>query len=236
MPFKKPISIAAFLLGALGGLTLIFFATWADLESTFYGFDNTGGEPLGALSCPIFMTKTETSSFSVKVVNETEKQIFPSVVTNVSTPATMEKNNDPLTLESGAAQTLTWEIGPQNIDLGRFIFVRAWVRGGYPMKDKENTCGVYILPLAGKGIYYSWGLALICLLGLGIGLYGVYQSQSPARRGHGVFTQLLFFTVVIVIGLISVHISFWLLGVLTLVVSILLTLLFAGASVARENG
>ncbi len=235
MTFKRKFSIIVFLLGALSGLTLIFFASWADLESTFYGFDNTGGEPLGALSCPIFMTKTENASFSVKVVNKTERAISPSVVTNLSTPIMIEKRSDPLSLEVGESKTIAWEIGPQNIDLGRFIFIRAWVRGGYPMEDQESVCGVYILPLAGKGIYYSWGLAALCLLGLGIGLYGLYRSQSPAKRGRGVFAQLAFFAIVLLIGLFSVHINFWMLGVLTLVLSVLLTLLFAGASVIQEG-
>jgi hypothetical protein len=48
--------------------------------------------------------------------------------------------------------TLTKKIGAENVDLDRFIFVKALMYAAYPLPDQEATCGVFILPMRGSGI------------------------------------------------------------------------------------
>ncbi|MCC7119462.1 MAG: hypothetical protein IT310_13135 [Anaerolineales bacterium] len=219
--------VAIFIFGALAGLLLTFFATWADLESAYYGFDYTGGEPFSTLACPIFMTQSETSSFSVKVTNTAERALAPSLITNLSSPVLQIKQTTPLALEAGETKEVKWEIGPQNIDFGHFIFVRAWLHRAYPIKDKENTCGVYVLSLPGRGAYYAWGLAALSLLGMGSGLLKLRQAFGP-ERGGGRFGRLGALALIVLLGLFFTYQAFWMGGVVVLVLAILLSLISLG--------
>lgn len=225
--FGTPFFIAFFIFGAFLGLALVFFATWGDLESAFYGFDRTGGEPFSTLRCPVLMTATETSSFSVKVTNNTGKKINPSLIADISTPILMDVSNTPFPLMPGETKSMKWNIGPQNIDLERFIFVRAWLHGGFPMPDKESTCGVYILFLPGKGVYYTWGMIVLGLLGMGGGLFALRKVPVP-ERGGGTVGRLSVLAVIILIGLLVTYTGFWLGGVVDLVFAFLMIMISLG--------
>ncbi|MEB2333051.1 MAG: hypothetical protein OZ914_01910 [Anaerolineaceae bacterium] len=225
--------LSLYFMGLAAGFVLIFFATWADLESAYYGFDYTGSEPFSTLQCPIFMTKAETESFSVEVTNKAERRIInASLITNISTPVLMETANTLFSLEPGETKKLEWEIGPQHIDLGRFIFIRAWLHRAYPNPDKEGSCGVYVLSLPGKGVYYAWGLALCSLLGMGGSLFGLKDSFSAAP--NGAFVRLMALALIVLAGLIATYLSFWMGGVLALVLAVLMSAISFGAQVNAD--
>lgn len=225
--FGTPFFVTLFILSALAGLTLTFFATWADLESAYYGFDFTGGEPFSTLKCPIFMTKTEVASFSVEVANPTERELDPALITSLSSPVLVEKATTLFSVNPGETKTLTWEIGPQNIDLGSFIFIRALLHRAYPIADKEGTCGVYILSLPGKGAYYLWGLVVLSLLGMAGSLFALRKAFGP-ERGGGTLGRLIALVIITLIGLFFTYQAFWMGGVASLVFAVLLSLITLG--------
>jgi hypothetical protein len=218
----KNLFMTFFIVGAIFGLTFTALATWADLEASFYGFDRTGGERLGTLNCPIIMAKNETSTFSVRITNTSDRKIAPSVKTDVSTPAVLDTEFTPIKLEVGESKTLTWEITPENVDLDRFIFIRAWMYAGYPVKDKEGTCGVLVLPIPGKGIFYTWGMIIVSLLGMGVGLSMLKRSQNSSDRSTD-FSRLVAMGVIALAGIIVSLLGIWLAGVLILVLGALLS-------------
>ncbi|HNO31209.1 MAG TPA: hypothetical protein PKI78_05440 [Anaerolineales bacterium] len=213
-----------YVIGALLGLTLTVLATWADVEAAFYGFDRTGGDQMNTLSCPILMTSRETSAFSIKVSNRTDRNLSPSIKTDISTRAAPISSYEPIKLAPGETKKMEWSIGPENQDLGRFIFARAWVYAAYPQPDLENTCGIFILPLPGKGTFYTWAMILLSLAGMGYGLYG-FKKASPN------IALPAFLTVVVVAGLLIDFQGIWLAGVLILAVSLLVIVIALGQAV-----
>ena len=229
--FNNKIPWVFYIAGLILGLALTFAATWADLEAAFYGFDRVGGERLGSLNCPILMGANETSSFSIAITNSTERKVSPTIKTDVSTRAVPASTFNPITVEAGETKKMEWAIGPENIDLGRFIFVRAWMYAGYPLKDRENTCGVLVLPIPGSGTAYTWGITVLSILGMGSGLYLINRSQKLNARKKMEFVRLMFMTVIVAAGLIVSFSGVWLLAILLLAVALLMCVISLGSMV-----
>lgn len=224
-----------FVVGALSGLLLTTLATWADLEAAYYGFSRRASTPLKGFSCPVLMTAGETNAVSLKIKNSTGGKISPTVLVETSSPVSANEFTENIELADGEQVTREWSVGPDNLDLKRFIFAKALVYSAYPLPDSETTCGIYVLKLPGNGVVFTWGLVLLSLLGMGIGLYGVYQTQGPVKGGVDVARLLLFFAIVVLLSLVAVFIGSWLMGLLLLVVSILLVLITIGIFIGRST-
>lgn len=229
-PFLNGIPyLILFILGVTAGVLFTLLATWADLEASYYGFDRTGGARLSSLSCPILMTRTETTNLSIRLSNSTEKKVSPSIKVDLSSPITPFSSIEEAILEPGESKRLSWQIGPENIDLGRFVFARVWTYAAYPLKDQEATCGVFVLSLPGRGIFYAWGLVLLSLLGMGLGLLGMRQQKDPARNAD--FERASFLSLVTTLGLFVSYMGWWLAGVLVIVLAFLVIVISIGYSI-----
>lgn len=232
---RYTLSFIVFVVGAVSGLLLITLATWADLEAAYYGFSRRASTPLNGFSCPVLMTANETSTVSLKIKNTTDGKISPTILVETSSPVTAFEFMENLQLVAGEQVTRAWSVGPENVDLKRFIFAKALVYSSYPFPDRETTCGIYVLNIPGNGKVFTWILVVLNLLGVGAGLYGVYQFQYPVLRGVDIARQLLFLALVLLVGLIAVFIGSWLLGILVLVVAILVVLISTGLVIGRTR-
>jgi hypothetical protein len=208
--------LAIHILGALLGLTLTFLATWADFESVHYAYDFRASARFSGMSCPILMTENETNSFSAKITNTTDKKLSFSLQTEISSKMLPVSSLEFIQLEPGQSKTLKWLIGPENIDLRYFIFAKILVYGSYPIPNRETTCGVFIVDLPTNGNVIIWAMILLSLLGMGIGLYGMNRAQYSKRVG-----PLVFLSVLVITGLITSFIGWWIQGVLIIVISVL---------------
>lgn len=217
--FPQNLHFLFYAVGAVLGLAVTFFATWADLEASYYGFDRTGGARLGSLSCPFFMTETETTTISVQLRNSTDKKVSPSIKVDLSSPISQNSTIEKAELAPGESKYLAWEIGPENIDLNRFVFARIWTYAAYPLKDQEATCGVFVLPLPGSGVAYTWGMVILSLLGMGYGLFIRRDLRTPGRNPD--YERFSFLAIVITLGLVVSYLGLWLAGVLVLVLAFL---------------
>ncbi len=211
-----------FFIGVLAGLLLTALAAWADLEAASYGFDRTGDRRLTSLRCPPLMTASETSTFSVKVANTTERALSPSVKTDISTRMVAETSRIPVKLAAGESKRIRWEIGPENIDLERFIFVRAYVSGFYPLPNRENTCGVFILKLPGNGMVITWTLVGMSILGLAAGMLGLERVKGTVQHTVVDMLRIQSISVLVLLGLFTAYMGWWLMGVLVIVFAVLL--------------
>jgi hypothetical protein len=227
--------LTIFIIGVLSGLTLTVLSTWADLESAYYGFARRAGAGLKGLSCPVLMTTGETNAIALKVTNTEDRKLSPAIRMEISSPAIAFLYSDYVELQAGESAVKEWEIGPDNVDLKRFIFAKTLVYASYPIPDREATCGVFIVDLPGTGIVYTWALVIFSLLGMGIGLYGL--SRIPGSEGNGaeLAGQLLFLAVVVIMGLITVSMGWWIQGVLVIVVALLFSVIISGLIINRSK-
>ncbi|NOH01173.1 MAG: hypothetical protein HND47_03955 [Chloroflexi bacterium] len=181
------------------------------------------------------MTANESSVISLKLSNTTDGKISPTILVETSSPATAFEFTEHVELAAGESLSREWHVGPENLDLKRFIFARALVYSAYPFPDRETTCGIFILKLPGSGTVIAWGTILLSLLGMGGGLYGVYQARGPEQRGVDLAQQLTFLSLVVLLGLVTAFMGWWIFGILALVISLLFVLISAGILIGRSH-
>lgn len=217
--------VALTLLGICIGLSLSLLAVWADYESTSYGFMKRANTPLRGLSCPMFLGWNETGQVSIRISNSTDHLLSPSVRTEISTAQDPIADLEYMQLGPGQKATLQKRIGPDNIDLGSFIFVSASVFSMYPSPDLENTCGIFVLPFArGSSWITILGTVLSALL-MSIGSFSLYRNESVTNRSRA----LLFMVVATGLAMIFCFLGWWIQPLLLLIVVILTFLISLGS-------
>jgi hypothetical protein len=211
-------------------LLLTIPAIWADYEAASYGFEKRSVAPLQGLNCPVFIGNDESQVISIRIFNSSERIISPVVKTVLSTPVLPDSKTEFVRLYPGEQVVLQRTVGPENIDLGRFIFVNAQMSTAYPLPDQENTCGIFVLPVAMHG-------SLVLILGvilsasfMAAGIFLLYQ--------HGTFPGqlrlLVFLAVVTSLAMFVGFLGWWLQAILLVVVVIIASWSSISAAVLRS--
>jgi hypothetical protein len=223
-----PIAVSVYVLGLFLGSFLVLVAAWADMESTVYGFERLASAGLGGFQCPLLMTPSETGTISLRVSNRTENPISPSIRTQISTPALPEEALENLRLAPGEWTRLSWSVGPENIDLQRFIFAKVLLFSAFPVPSQETTCGIFIINLPGTGKVILPVLIVLSLAGMGWGLYtmnALRLSHEWLRKRIG---SLAFLALMVLLGLVLSFMGGWVLPLLVLVVALLVMIILLG--------
>ena len=218
MQKQKPVfHFILYIIGILLGIALATLATWADYESTSYGFLRRAQRPFKGLTCPIFMTRDETQNVQIRLTNATEKKLSPSIRTEISTRVTADSKLEFFELAPGESLHLERSIGPDNIDLGQFIFVKVGVFSSYPLPDQENTCGVFILPINGNGTVI---LILATILSLLLSAGGLYLLRKDGQT-EKILRPLTFITSLTILAMTLAFLGSWIAAALMIVLAIL---------------
>ncbi|HRK91711.1 MAG TPA: hypothetical protein PK152_21475, partial [Anaerolineales bacterium] len=93
----------------------------------------------------------------------------------------------------------------------------------------------FIVDLPGRGAVIAWAMVLLSLLGMGAGLYGLSQVKDEERSGADLARQLSFLAVVVILGLITVYMGWWLQGVLVIVIALLFSVIISGLTNNRAK-
>ena len=227
----KPLpALILFTIGILPAVILSAMAAWADYEAASYGFANRASTLLMGLNCPILMTRGESQTVSIKINNRTDRPLFPSIKSDISTSDEPVRTIESLDLKPGESHLLKWAIGPENIDLGQFIFVNVLVYGTHPTPDRENTCGVLVLPIRGNGQLILILTTIVSLLSIGSGTYLLQKSDLPLKQKR----PALFLALAILLTLIVSFMGLWMQAVLLLAIT-LLTIFAMLSSVLNQN-
>lgn len=224
MENKRPAPLLPILLFAIGvvtGLTLSALATWPDFEASSYEFARNTNTPLNGLICPIILNRNETGTVSLTVSNTTDKLLNPSVKTQISTRDEPNSFLESLSLPVGESTKLEWMIGPENIDLHYFIFVKALVYASYPIPNREATCGTFIIDLPFDGTVFLILMVTLSLASMGSGLYLLNRINQRPERAEMNLRPMYFLTVLIVLALIVSFMGWWIQSIVFIVISLL---------------
>ena len=227
-----------FALGLLVTAGLILIGTWPDLEADFYGFTILSQKRLGGVTCPVIITADESALIHARVRNESGHNANFLMRAEVSGFLEDRSERQLVPIEAGETATVSWPLSAQDAVYNNFILAAVYRNAVYPMPMAQKTCGVYVLNMRGlPGSTVYWTLAALGLLALGGGLF-LLEPRSRARD-HGRANMALArraLALAAVIGLFVSYSSWWILGVLSLVV-IVLTLLSMLLIVGnRESG
>jgi hypothetical protein len=221
---RKPlVPVILTLTGILIGLLLALLAVWADYESTAYGFLKRAQASFGGLKCPVFIGKNESGMVSIKVSNPTDRTLSPGVQVELSTSNELVSETEFVSLEPGEQINLQKSIGPQNVDLGMFIFVNALVFSTHPMPARETTCGILVLPTTSGTPILILG-ATLSILFMAVGTFFLYRNKQPAPRSH----SLLFIVIATVTAMFLGFMGWWLVAAILIILSILTLVITSG--------
>ncbi len=208
-----------FALGVLLGFVLAAGLTWAQIEASFYGFPHYSDRPLQDFSCPRLMTHREQAELRLKIRNPGQTPLRQMVGIEISSPGPLISERKVISLAPGEEKQVTWTISAkQNLDLGLFIFARAYRYPTYLGPMAQATCGVLVLNLPGSGSV---------LLPLWILLVGVLLLPRLAKMDDLNTSQevLMFRSLALVtaLALLAALAGWWPLGLLFLIVQIVLS-------------
>lgn len=213
--------ILLFVMGVIIGLTLAILATWPDFEASSYEFARNTNTPLNGLMCPIILNTNEMGTVSLTVSNTTDKLLTPSVKTQISTSDDPISFLESLRLPAGQAKKMEWSIGPENIDLHYFIFVKALVYASYPIPNREATCGTFIMDLPMSGAAFLILMVTLSLTGIGSGLYMLNRINQRPERAEMNLRPMYFLAVLILLALSLSFMGWWIQSIVVIVIAIL---------------
>ncbi|MBI4733036.1 MAG: hypothetical protein HY781_13095 [Chloroflexi bacterium] len=233
----RTLSIIIFSFGVLAGMAFFVGATWADVESVFYGFNRYGNEMTSSMRCPVLITRTEPGIITATFKNTTDQLIRPTARFQASNVGAFRTETSRMSLEPGQEQTLEWTVTSDDMVLDRFIFAKIFTFASYPMKDVEQTCGILVLDLPGL----TGGQIAIIVIAVSLaGLVGGSALWSVAHRplkDHSMeaMRAMLTLTATVVFGLVSTLFAWWLLGVLLSALSLILVGVIIGNFVSTAK-
>lgn len=232
----RGLGVGLFLAGMLVALLVAGLSTWANTEAVYYGFPHMTMNRLTTLSCPHFIGWDEESEVRARVTNTNPYPATVGIKSWVSVPLAWEIHTEHRKLQPGETWHWARPIGSEeNRVLRHFVFVTVYTFGGYPMPQRQSTCGIYVLPLRGvRGEAVMWGvLALAALL--------LVSGWWLWRRGKGeeVTSTMLkwtvhFFLILVPLTVVTALWVTWTLAIVLLVVNFLM-LVIVGLSALMHS-
>jgi hypothetical protein len=220
-----------FSIGVLIGLAMFVFMNWAYLEAFFFfGYIAPADQSLPTLRCPLLMTTGETGAVTIRLTNNTTRDISPAIQTEISYygAATLEKTNFPIA--AGETSKISWPVTSNDIVFGDLIMVRVYVYSTYTLPSRSGTCGTVIVNLPGwSGLdlfLFLLVTGLACMAaGWGLWLSGSLPFLADGRIG---FRALVAITAVVLVGILAGCFGWWGLGLFCAVASVLLIISVVG--------
>ncbi len=128
-------------------------------------------------------------------------------------------------LDPGESETVRWEVSKSDLAIDRFIFVKLFSFASYPQRDIEQTCGILVLDLHGftgrQVLITTISISLVGMLS-GCALWSLVHK--PLRdRALDASRAMVTLTVTVSLGIATVLLASWPLGIMFSALSLLLT-------------
>lgn len=220
------IGVLLFAVGAALGIVFYGAAAWGDLEAFLFDVTVDSDAALGSLRCPVVITSTESGKLSATFENPTERPIKPSVRTHISEGfvTLMRRIDDRPSLEPDEKQRLEWTVTADDAAYGYLILARVFVRYPYPLPDRTAACGVLVIDLPGWTGSQVTALvvvgSLLCMVA-GVGLW-VAGRRPLSGRILDATRAMIALAVVVLLGMFSSFLGWWVLSGLLLMIALLL--------------
>ena len=183
-PRKTIRGLSLFLLGmgALFAILLTIFGLWPDLEASLFDTNNSSGEQLRALRCPVLITPADEAMIRLKLTNPLDQPINFLARANISQGLVtfMRQENRRASVEPGESVEFTWSVQPEDAVYGRMVLARVRVLRTNVLPARQKACGIMILDvpfLRGNQIIGGLLAATLFYLVVGGGLW--LRSERP---------------------------------------------------------
>jgi hypothetical protein len=232
----RTLGIIFFAAGILVGMVMFILMNWAYLEANFYfGTTAPADKSLTTLRCPLLMTTSDTGEVTIRLTNNTNRDLAPAISTDISYNDVSRSGRNNYPLAAGETRTLGWAVTSDDMVFGHLIMARVFVFSAFTMPSRTGTCGTVVVDLPGltgtQLFVIVLGFILVCMTaGWGLWLAGSRPFQTDELI---TMRAMVFFTIALVPGLIAGFIGWWLVGLFCAVVCLLLILVVTGHYIQR---
>jgi len=227
----RTLGIIFFSIGILVGMVMFIFMNWAYLEAYFFfGYSAPADRNLTTLRCPLLMTTSETGVVTISLTNTTDRDLSPSIQTEISYygAAMLERANHPL--PAGETRKVSWTVTSDDMVFGHLIMARVYVFSTFTLPSRSNTCGTVVVNIPGwTGTELFVTLLAFSLACLAAG-WGLWLGGSRPLQADGLIATraMVIFTGVVLLGIIAGCYGWWGLGLVCTVASVLLIITVVG--------
>jgi len=226
------LSLVAFSIGLLLATILIGITVWGDLEAILFDPGIQQEAKLGSLRCPVMMTSREAATVRARVKNSLDRptDVFVRARITQGFVTLIREETTQFSLAPGESRRVEWAVGSEDAAYKRLVLVKMTVQSGYPLPNRQGTCGILVLNtpiLTGNQLYFlGVTISLICAIGGGI----TWFRSHPHRLGLKVQIArlMVFLSFVVIIGLVVSLLGLWVVGLVALIVILLTVGVFIG--------
>lgn len=221
----RTIGVILFSAGVLAGMVMFIFMNWAYFEASFYfGYSAPADKSLTTLRCPLLMTTADTGQVSMSVTNSTERGMSIMIQTELSYygAATLDKSSYPV--PAGQTRSISWTVTSDNLVFGHLILARVYEFMAFTLPSRTNTCGTVVVALPGVTGIQVFVILMAFSLGCLAAGWGLWLAGNRPIQGEGIIATraMIFFTLIVVLGILSGIIGWWGLGLICAALGILL--------------
>jgi hypothetical protein len=221
------LALTVFATGLLVGTLFFTLALWAQIEASQFEPPPGGDNPLGSLSCPIFVTPSQPVEASAWLENPTERPMRRLAFTRISEGSVLlvREIETRIELQPGENHQMIWPMTVEDAAWDRFVFLRVNVLRNTPMLSQTGACGVMVvnLPLITGGQLTGLLLA-ITVVGLVGGMVLWWRMHQPMiGTAAKIQSTMLAYSVLIAAGVFTSLTGRWIFGALLLATLLLFT-------------
>lgn len=220
------ISILFFVVGVLLGILVTAGTVYVNIESTaYFGPNFPADESLKTLSCPTIMDNRETGFVTVSLKNDTNREIDPLIIVEISNPGVFRTSRENLKVMPGETGEIRWEVTSEDEVFDHLILVRVYQSRSYRTPSRTETCGILMLDLnrfnGETVLLFGYIVSFVSLI-LGIGLWTIANHPMRENRGWRPFCAMVAVAVSLSLGMLVGYFNIWVLGILFLIVTLIM--------------
>jgi hypothetical protein len=234
------LSITFFAIGVLLGAIIVAVNSWGDLEAAMFDTTVRADGSISYLNFPAMMTTSEISSvvaasFISTHVRPIERRVRIHVSDGHLTFMREEKASLPTT--PGKTEKLQWAVSPEDAVFDKWVLVRVYMFPSATLSSKDGSCGILVVDFpyfTGGQIMTAGYIASLLSLSIGLALWSANNKPLVLMR-NSTSRGMLFLAGNTVIGMIVSYLGWWIFGILSIALTILLAFNLSTHSKPIEN-
>ncbi|TAK10665.1 MAG: hypothetical protein EPO32_14520 [Anaerolineae bacterium] len=225
---KSTRGLLLYILGLLIMAYLAIGSVWADLEAIQFDAAIIPKATFDGLRCPILLTKAADDVFAVYLENgkDTVDDRPIRVTYTEGSVIFIHEHTERIPVEVGETKRVEYPITWLDAAWGRFILVKVYIFADYPFPASYTNCGIWMIPISFLNGYQLLVtlLASSAALLLGGG-YTWVRAKQPLNHEDTQFSRAMLAQLFMLgVSLAFALLGNWLVGGLSLLVSLLLSL------------
>ncbi len=220
------LSIFVFAIGILLGNVLVAINAWGDLEAAMFDKTVRADGSISFLNCPAMMTTSEISTVSASFASTYERPVERRVLIHISDGhlTLMREEKATLPMTPGKMEKISWVVNPEDAAFDQWILVRVYMFPSVTLSSKDGSCGILVIDtpyFTGGQILTAAYITGLSSLAIGLALWATNNKPLVIRR-KSTLRGMLFMAGSTVFGMIVSYLGWFLFGILSIALTLLL--------------